>query len=45
MRDMLTAEQAALALAAVPAGEGRWPRICDCTRAQTQGERGRVDVL
>lgn len=45
MRDSLTAEQALLALAAAPSGEGRWPRICDCTHAQTRGERGRADVL
>lgn len=45
MRDTLTAAQALPALAAAPSGEGRWPRICDCTRAQTLGEGGRVDVL
>jgi hypothetical protein len=45
MRDTLTAEQAVQALATAPSGEGRWPRICDCTYAQTRGERGRVNVL
>ena len=38
MRETLTAEQALLALAAAPSGEGRWPRICARLRPQERGE-------
>lgn len=45
MRDLLTAEQRLLALAVAPSGEGRWPRICESTTAQTPGMGGGVHVL
>lgn len=45
MRELLTAEQAMLALSVIPSSEGRWPRICERTCPQTLGERGCADVL